>query len=287
VVKALVAANSPTPKFQILALTRNPESGSAKALAEKPKVTVIQGDLDDPKAIFEKAGGAGAVWGVFSVQVIMGGKATFKTEEVQGKALADAALEYGVKFFVYSSVDRGGDKSDANDTNVPHFISKARIERKVKEIGEKGVGWTILRPVAFFDNATPDFGGSVFGTLWKTYVSSQKKLQLVATTDIGDFVALAFQNPEEWNGKSLSLAGDSLTFLEADAIFRETFNKPFPTTYSIFAYGIGWLAKDIYLMFQFFDKEGYGANIAELKTTYPNLKDFKTWLREESAFKSE
>jgi len=224
---------------------------------------------------------------VFSVQTAIGGKATPQTEEVQGKALADVALEYGIKFFVYSSVDRGGDKSDDNDTDVPHFLSKARVERKVKEIGEKGVDWMILRPAAFMDNLTPDFEGSVFTTLWKVYVSPNKKLQLVATTDIGYFAGIVFQSPEEWKGKSLSLAGDDLTLSEADAAFHETFRKPLPTTFSILGYGIGWMVKEMYYMYQFFDKEGYGANIAELKKINPNLKDFKTWLKEESGFKPE
>lgn len=39
-----------------------------------------------------------------------------------------------------------------------------------------------------------------------------KPLQLVATSDIGYFGAEAFLNPNKYEGKGISLAGDELTF---------------------------------------------------------------------------
>lgn len=100
-------------------------------------------------------------------QVAIGGGATHKTEEVQGKALIDVSLKNGVKHFVYSSVDRGGSKSDDNPTDVPHFISKHKVEQYLYEKTKNGeMDWTILRPVAFFDNLVPGFMGKVFSTSW-------------------------------------------------------------------------------------------------------------------------
>ena len=53
--------------FKILAVTRDINSASAKELAQKSSsITLIQGNLDDPAAIFKNAE---RVWGVFSVQV--------------------------------------------------------------------------------------------------------------------------------------------------------------------------------------------------------------------------
>jgi uncharacterized protein YbjT (DUF2867 family) len=53
--------------FTILALTRDINSASARKLAQKASsITLIQGNLDDPAAIFKNAK---RVWGVFSVQV--------------------------------------------------------------------------------------------------------------------------------------------------------------------------------------------------------------------------
>jgi len=81
---------------KVIAVTRSKDSAGARALAARPNVSVIQGNLDDCDAIFKQAGD---VWGVFSVQVPSNSDA--KAEERQGKALIDAAAANGVKFFVY------------------------------------------------------------------------------------------------------------------------------------------------------------------------------------------
>ena len=68
-IQALLAAPNATD-FTLLAVTRNPESASAKKLAEQG-VKIVQGDLNDVPAIFESAKKVveQPVWGVFSVQV--------------------------------------------------------------------------------------------------------------------------------------------------------------------------------------------------------------------------
>jgi|SRR5215469_3090943 len=141
-------------KFTILAVTRNPDSPSAQKLKSRG-VKIVTGDLNDVPAIFQNAKTVvdQPVWGVFSVQVPVGKGATTQTEEAQGKALVDGAVANGVKMFVYTSVDRGGDeKSFDNPTPIPHFISKANIEKHLVEKAKvAGINWCILRPVAFMD----------------------------------------------------------------------------------------------------------------------------------------
>ena len=79
-----ITENPPYPQYEILALTRNATSASAQALAAKPNVQLVIGDLNRCDEIFQKAGGPGAVHGVFNVQVV-----SPESEEVQGKALID------------------------------------------------------------------------------------------------------------------------------------------------------------------------------------------------------
>ena len=58
--------------FEILALTRDVNSAGAQNLAKKsPKIRLLQGNLDRPDEIFQKAKEVTSlpVWGVFSVQV--------------------------------------------------------------------------------------------------------------------------------------------------------------------------------------------------------------------------
>ncbi|KAJ5721453.1 uncharacterized protein N7483_009387 [Penicillium malachiteum] len=129
-IRSLVSRNAP---FEILAVTRNPTSASAQKLKSlSSKIKLVEGDLDSPADIFQKAQSLTSVeiWGVYSVQAAIGNSG----EESQDKALVDEAIKQNVKFFVYSSVDRGGDeRSYKNPTKIPHFVKKHNIEKHLLE----------------------------------------------------------------------------------------------------------------------------------------------------------
>ncbi|KAI1453185.1 NAD(P)-binding protein [Annulohypoxylon moriforme] len=287
VVSALIKANA---DFEILALTRDSQSASAQRLLKKsPKIKLVTGNMDAPDDIFTKAKEVTKtpIWGVYSVQAAIGGGATYRTEEVQGKALIDASLKNGVKHLVYSSVDRGGAKSDDSPTDIPHFISKHNIEQYLYEKTKGGqMNWTVLRPVAFFENLVPGFTGKVFSTSWKINLDRNQKLQLIATSDIGFFAAEAFIKSEEYKNKKLSLAGDELTYDQFATIFKQKTGDELPTTFHFVAAFINWMVKELGYMFRWFHKVGYGADIASLRKLNPDMKDFGTWLETESQFKT-
>ena len=188
-----------------------------------------------------------------------------------------------MKFFVYSSVDRGGEASIDTPTQVPHFISKHNIEQHLFA-ATKGtpMDWTVLRPVAFFDNMTPDFLGRVFST-WVQGLG-EKKLQLVATTDIGTFAAKAFVDPEAYKGRMVGLAGDELSFKELKQTFKEVTGEELGTTYTWLAGILSWMLSDMNMMFKWFREVGYGVDVQQLRREHPGLKDFKAWLETDSAF---
>lgn len=206
-------------------------------------------------------------------------------EETQGKALIDEALKHNAKFFIYSSVDRGGPSvSPTNPTRIPHFINKHNIEQHlIEKTKNTNMKWSILRPVAFFDNLTPGFFGKVFATCFKTALKG-KPLQLVATSDIGHVAAEGFLNPETYAGRGLSLAGDELTFDQFAKIFEQKTGQSIPLTFRPLCSLIMTLMKEMGYMFQWFHDQGFNADIAELKQIYPELKDFGTWLEKESEF---
>jgi hypothetical protein len=143
--------------------------------------------------------------------------------------------------------------------------------------------WTILRPVAFMDNATPDFMGKCFATMWSIAVK-EKPLQLIATADIGHFGAQAFINPNEYAGKSISLAGDSLSFEEANEVFKSKIGTDMPITYGFIGSAIMWGIADVGKMFQWFYTDGYGVDVPALKKKHPGLMSFAEWLEKESKF---
>ncbi|GIJ85949.1 hypothetical protein Asppvi_004820 [Aspergillus pseudoviridinutans] len=284
VINALLAEDA---DIEILAVTRNPQSKSAKKLADKsPKIKLVQGNLDDPAGIFKNAHKVSSepIWGVFSVQIPMGQGQTVEKEERQGTALIDEALTQKVQHFVYTSVDRGGDASTDNATNIPHFISKHRIEQHLFErTRAANMSWTVLRPVFFFDNITPDFLGRFVVTAWDAYLQG-KPLQCIAVSDIGYFAAQAFLNPAEYRNRCLSLAGDVLTYEHMQETMRRRTGREAPTTFRMVCYVVMWMVKEMRVMFEWFYAHGFRADIAKLREMHPGLKDFEKWLEEDSQF---
>jgi uncharacterized protein YbjT (DUF2867 family) len=69
-IRALLASPH-AADFTLLAVTRNPDSASAKRLADQG-VKLVKGDLNDTPAVFEAAKAllepTQSLWGVFSVQ---------------------------------------------------------------------------------------------------------------------------------------------------------------------------------------------------------------------------
>jgi len=288
VVKALLA-NPPPFEYEILALTRNTASPAAQALASNKKVSLISGNLDDVPLVFQQAGGIGSIWGVFSVQVpAMAQKkgASGENKEVeQGTALIDASITYGVTHFVYTSVDRRGDESDKNPTNVSHFITKHKIEAHLREKAEgKDMTYTILRPVAFMENMTPNLPGRGFAAMWAQM--GGKKLQLVSVKDIGIFAAQAFATPEtdEYKNAAISLAGDDLTQAEGNDVFWKAMGRPMPISYGFVATLLKKMIPELGIMFRWFVDVGYGSDVAKCKMLNSRMLDLEAWLKEESKF---
>jgi uncharacterized protein YbjT (DUF2867 family) len=285
VLSSLLSNPGQTP-VHLLALTRNADSPRARALAAKPNVSVIQGDMDNVPAIFAQI--KEPLYGVFSVQTPL----KPKVEERQGKALIDAAAAAGVKHFVYTSADRGGlEKSDRDPTLIHHFASKYNIEKHLLTVHEKhpNMQYTIVRPVAFWDNLTPDFLGRVFKTVWDMNgMDESGRLQFVSSKSIGLLVADIFRKPEEYQGQSISLATDDLTANEANAIFKKFTGKDIPTTYPFVGKLIKWLAYEQFgRMADWFKTDGFGADPNMYLGRIDGMENFETWLKESSGWRDE
>ncbi|OIW25954.1 NAD(P)-binding protein [Coniochaeta ligniaria NRRL 30616] len=284
VITALLSSQTP---YTILALTRNPSSPAAQHLATlSPSLHLIQGNLSDIPALFAAATAASSpIWGVYSVQVSMGPGVTEESEVAQGTGLIDAAVAHGVRYFVYSSVDRGGDDASwETQTPIPHFRSKHRIEHHLRAATQpdtKGAGmaWTVLRPVAFMDNLKPGFETSVFLAALRKQLPRNKKVQWVASADIGRFAAMAFDQPEEWQGRAVGLAGDELTMEELSAVFERATGRPARVAYEVFGSLLTTLVRELGLMIGWFASDGYGADVQARRGEYPALMDLEAYLR--------
>lgn len=279
-------ASSSKESFTILALTRNPDSPSAKALAAKSDtIKLVKGNLDDVPAVFKAAletTNGSPIWGVFSVQQAVQDGATQERETKQGKDMVDGAIANNVKVFVYSSVERGGE----DPTYVPHFISKHDIELYLKEKAQGKMTWTILRPVAFMDGLTPNFMGKVMATWIKIGLKASKRLSFIATSDIGFFAAQGFLQPDspDYKNQAISLAGDDLTFEEISQVFKDKQGYGVPTTFEFVGRFIKWMLTELNIMFKWFDEVGFAVDIPKLKRMNPKLMNLGDWLEKEGGF---
>lgn len=283
---SVIRALADNTGFTLLAVTRNASSESAQRLKSKGKnVIVIEGDQNDAPALFAKAKevAKNELWGVYSVQLSQGTGVTHEGEIKQGKDMVDEAVKAGVKHFVYSSVERGGDeKSWTNPTPIEHFSSKYEIENHLKASAGT-MGWTILRPTAFMDNLEPNFQTQVFMATMRDTLGT-KPCQWIAVRDIGVFVKMAFEDPAKFNHKALGLAGEELNTEQIDQIFKSKTTQGMAGTYGFFGSLLKFAIADLGRMINWFATDGYGVNIPELKKIYPGLTDFPTWIVEESKF---
>ncbi|KAI1799149.1 NAD(P)-binding protein [Daldinia bambusicola] len=292
VINALL--NQVTSKFTILAITRDVNSISAKSLAQKsPSIKLVQGNLDDVPSLFQEARKIHPqpIWGVYSVQISMGKGVTLESEVRQGKSLIDESIKAGVKHFVYSSVERGGDEESwDNPTPIPHFQSKHRIERHLRDAtgpGKAGanMGWTILRPVAFMDNLAPGFPTKVFMAALHNHLGN-KRMQWIATSDIGAFAAKAFADPERWNRRAVGLAGDELSWEQLNASFAKATGFPVPVSYWFFGSALTYMVTEMGLMIGWFASDGYKADVTARRKDRPELLTMEEWLVKESPFET-
>ena len=280
-----------TPLFQILALTRSASSPKATALKAKfPDITLVEGSTRNPDAIFTAHPD---ITSIFLVTV----PGAPGDEEAQALPLIDAAIiTHKIPHLVFSSVDRGGDDASwENETDVPHFASKHRIEMHLRSVTATATAsattagsgsskttktaWTILRPTGFMDNyGSPTPFGRMMAALWAT-MPSGRRMQLVSVHDIGVFAARALLDPEGWQGRAVGLAGDEITFEEAREAYRETLGREMPQAWALVGQGVRWAVGEAGTSMRWFEDVGFGADIKALREEEPDLLDFRGWLK--------
>ena len=172
--------------YRVRGLTRNPQSVRALALAELG-VKMVQGDFNDSGSLSRALAG---VYGAFSVQNYWEyGK---EAEIRQGISFADAASAAGVAHFVFSSVAHADES-----TGIAHFDSKYEIENHIRATG---LQYTIFRPVAFMENWEYSRESILAGEMSGPFATDTVRQQ-ISVSDIGRFVAEAFDNPDLWPGQ--------------------------------------------------------------------------------------
>lgn len=252
--------------WKVRALTRDVNKAAAQELASLG-AELVPGDMTDRAQLDAAFKG---VYGGFSVQNFWLPNVGFEGEIRQGKNVADAAKAAGVQHLVYSSVGAAH-----RGMGQKHFESKWIIEQHVHSLD---IPYTILRPVAFFDNFNWERAPILNGTFNAIGLRPEKERQLIAVEDIAVFAALAIANPEQYLGKTIELAGDALTESQLADMFAKVIGRP--VKLAVPTGGGGWGdQEEMTAMFSFFNGEAYDADIPALRKLHPGLLTFEQWLR--------
>jgi uncharacterized protein YbjT (DUF2867 family) len=259
--------------WTVRALVRD-ESRPAARLLREAGAGLVTGDLDDRESV---RAAMRSVSGVFLALTMMTGLRVTRdgvaAEERRGKAVADLASEAGVPHLVYSSVG-GADQH----TGIPQIESKTEIETHIRALELPA---TIMRPALFMDNFR-SFNRPVMDgrdLVISLALRPQTRLPLVATSDIGAFAALAFEDPGRYLGRAFQVAGDCLTGPQiADAFARASGLRARFSQLPIEQ--LRAFDPEVASMFEWMDTRETGEpDLAALRAEHPGLLTLPDWLR--------
>ncbi len=251
---------------KIRVLTRNMAKGEE---LRKMGAEVVVGDLTDTGSVKTALQG---IKRVFLVTTPF--EAGMETEVQQGITMVDAAKIAGVDHLVFSSV-----VSANRNTGIPHFETKWRVEQHIQKTG---IPATILRPAFFMENfASPWMLPAIQKGKLVFPMQPNRRLQMIALKDIGEFGAAAFLRPKEFIGQVIELAGDELTIPDALDILSTSMRKKIQYEQLPDEQLENALGHDMAVMFRWFNKVGYNVDIPVLKKKWGiNLTTFKEFISE-------
>jgi uncharacterized protein YbjT (DUF2867 family) len=275
--------------FTARALTRQPESDKAKALAAAG-AEVVAADLDDPKSVERAFAGA---YGAFCLTNFWEHFSPEK-ELTQAQHMASAAKAAGVRHVIWSTLEDTRNWVPLSDGRmptlmgkykVPHFDAKGEADELFRRAG---VPTTLLLTAFYWENfisfgAGPQPGPD--GQLALTFPMDDKRLPAIGVEDIGKTAYGIFKRGQEFIGKTVAIAGEHLTGAQmaskmGRALGKEIrYNNVPPEVYRSLGFPG---ADDLGNMFQFKrDFNDYFVGIRDVAITRslnPELQTFDQWL---------
>ena len=282
--------DQPHGGFRARALTRDPKSDKARALAARGAEVVVA-DLDDPASL--RAAFTGA-WGAYCVTNFWEHFSPEK-EQAQARNLAEAAAAAGLKHVIWSTLEDSRRWVPLDDDRmptlmdnykVPHFDAKGAADHFFTEAG---LPVTFLLTSFYWDNLIYFGSGpkrAPDGMLHLTLPMGDAQLPGIAAEDIGRCALGILRQPERYIGKTVGIAGEHLSGGEMARMLSLAlgeavlYNDVSPDDYRGFGFPG---AADLGNMFQFkrdFNEYFCGArDIALSRALNPQLQTFEQWLQ--------
>ena len=261
-------------KHHVRALTRNPASEAATALAASG-AEVVSGDLDRPDSLRAALSGARGVFGVTNFWE------HFDKEEQQGRNLIDAVAAAGVEDFIFSALPSPNAVAPGK-FDVPHFEIKARLADRVRELG---LGATFVHVAFYYENFLSFFppqrqedGSYAFG-----FPQGDTPLASVAAEDLGGVVTAILKDRSAFRDRIVGAVGDELTGTQYAEVMSRVLGRRIVYNYiprEVFA-GFGFPgAADLADMFEFnrLHIPTRKADVDESRRLYPAMQGFEAWL---------
>lgn len=281
--------NDPSGEFALRAITRNPDSEKAKALASAG-AEVVAADLDDVASLTKAFTGAYGAFCLTNFWEHFSGE----KEGQQGRNLAEAAAAAGVKHAIWSTFEDTRKYIPLSDDRMPtlqgkykvaHFDAKAEADEAFRKAG---VPTTFLYTSGYYENfihfgwgpqRTPD------GGLALVFCLDDVKMPMIGVEDIGKCALGIFKRPAEYIGKTVGVAGDHLSGHEMAAALSKALGQPVvynavpPDVYRSFGFPG---ADDVGNMFQFKrdcnDMYRKHRDLDESRRLNPALQSLEQWL---------
>lgn len=286
-VRAILADKS--GPFRARALTRNPGSDKARALADAG-AEVVAADVDDAESLKRAFAGA---HGAFCVTFFWDHFLPEK-EVAHARAMANAARQAGLQHVIWSTLEDTRKHVPLSDNRmptlmgkykVPHFDGKGEADRIFTELG---VPTTFLVTSFYWENLIffgmgPKRGPD--GKLAFTLPMGNKKLASIAAEDIGKTAYAILKKGKELVGKTVGVAGAHLTGVQMAASLSKAFDEE--VRYNVVSpeafRGFGFPgADDLGNMFQFnqeFEQVCLNArNLEAGRALNPAMQTFDGWL---------
>jgi uncharacterized protein YbjT (DUF2867 family) len=280
--------DDPKAQFTVRAITRNPDSAAARALADRG-AEIVTADLDDEASLTKALQGA---YGAYFVTAFWEYNSV-EREQAQARAMAAAAKAAALTHVVWSTLPDTREHialdNDAVPTlhgkyKVPHFDSKGEAD---SFFTEAGVPTTFLSTTMYFE-AFIDFFRPTRdedGTLAIHLPMGNRRLPGVAAEDIGRTAFGIFERGTELVGQTINLSGENLTGEEYAAAFsKELGEKVVYRPMSVDDVrkldfpGADDTANMFYFYAEHDDVFAGARNPAEIRKLNPRLQNFATWL---------